>query len=519
MESWFDRAGGVLLHPTSLDGPHGIGDLGGGAHRFVDFLADAGLSLWQVLPVGPTGYGDSPYASFSTFAGNPLLVSLERLVEDGDLSASQIAPPAFPRGAVDYGTLIPWKTDLLARAARRFLSTASGERRAAFERFCAAEKEWLDDFALFMAIKARFDERSRAAARSGSTAWNAWWDRDIASRDRAALARWNREEADAIAAVKVVQHWFFSQWADLRAHAREHGIRIVGDVPIFVAPDSADVWAAPRLFLLDRDRRPTVVSGVPPDYFSETGQLWGNPIYDWRRMERERFAWWIARLGAALGLFDAVRVDHFRGFAACWEVAAGEPTAVHGRWVPAPGRRLFAAVQRSLGDVPLIAEDLGVITPDVTAMREEFGFPGMAILQFAFDAREAGGFDEQNRFLPHNHRERTVVYTGTHDNDTTAGWWAERTAAERDAVAAYLGGEPADVPSAFIRLAMASVARWAVVPMQDVLGLGSEARMNRPASGSGNWRWRADGEAFSHARAAKLRGLAAPYGRSLREKA
>lgn len=516
---WFDRAGGILLHPTSLPGPHGIGDLGDAAHRFIDFLAAAGLSLWQVLPVGPTGYGDSPYASFSTFAGNPLLVSLERLVEDGSLSRSDIDPPSFPADRVDFGRLIPWKLGLLERAAHRFLAGAMGERRAAFERFCAAEKEWLDDYALFAAVKARHDERARAEGRSGSTAWNAWWDRDVARRERGALARWSKAEADAVAAAKVVQHWFFSQWAALRAHAAEHGIRIVGDVPIFVAPDSADVWAAPRLFLLDRDRRPTVVSGVPPDYFSATGQLWGNPIYDWRRMSREGFAWWIARLRAALRLFDAVRVDHFRGFAAFWEVGAGEPTAVHGRWVPAPGRELFAAVRRALGSVPLIAEDLGVITPDVTALREEFGFPGMIILQFAFDAREAGGLDERNRFLPHNHRERSVVYTGTHDNDTTAGWYAERTPAERDVIARYLGGEPPDIPAAFVRLALASVARWAVVPMQDVLGLGTEARMNRPARESGNWAWRAHGEAFGSERAARLRDLARLYGRGRREKA
>ncbi len=370
-----------------------------------------------------------------------------------------------------------------------------------------------------MAVKARHDERARFSGRAGSTAWNAWWDRDIAARDRGALARWTRDEADAVASQKVIQHWFFRQWSDLRAHASRRGVRIVGDVPIFVAPDSADVWAAPRLFQLDRELRPTVVSGVPPDYFSSTGQLWGNPIYDWPVMAREGFAWWILRLRAALALFDAVRVDHFRGFAGCWEVPAGEPTAVNGRWAPAPGRRLFAAVRRALGDVPLVAEDLGVITPEVATLREEFGFPGMAILQFAFDAREAGGFDGLNRFLPHNHRERSVVYTGTHDNDTTAGWWAGRTPAERARVAEYIGGEPSDVPAAFIRLAMVSVARWAVVPMQDVLGLGPEARMNRPATGSGNWRWRVDGKAFTPERAGRLRELAGLYGRARREQA
>jgi 4-alpha-glucanotransferase len=519
MTGCFERAGGILLHPTSLPGPHGIGDLGGVAHRFVDFLADAGLRLWQVLPVGPTGYGDSPYASFSTFAGSPLLVSLERLVEDGDLQAAEIEPPGFPADRVDFGRLIPWKLGLLDRAARRFLSTATGGRRAAFESFCDAEQAWLDEYALFMAVKARHDERARAKGHPGSTAWNAWWDRDIAARERAALVRWRREEADAVAVAKAIQFFFVSQWKALRAHAAERGVRIVGDVPIFVAPDSADVWAAPRLFLLDRDRRPTVVSGVPPDYFSATGQLWGNPIYDWRRMEREGFAWWIGRLRAALGVFDAVRVDHFRGFAACWEVPAGEPTAVHGRWAPAPGRRLFTAVRRALGSVPLIAEDLGVITPDVTALREEFGFPSMLILQFAFDAREAGGLDELNRFLPHNHREHAVVYTGTHDNDTTAGWYADRTPAERVLVARYLGGDPVDVPAAFIRLAMSSVARWAVVPMQDVLGLGAGARMNRPASSAGNWAWRAQGDAFTPQRAGRLRELAGLYGRTPRDKA
>ena len=519
MTGWFDRAGGILLHPTSLPGPHGIGDLGSAAHRFVDFLAESGLRLWQVLPVGPTGYGDSPYASFSTFAGNPLLVSLERLAEDGDLPASEVESPGFPADRVDFGRLIPWKLGLLDRAARRFLSTATGERRAAFERFCTVEKAWLDDYALFMAVKARHDDRARATGRSGSTAWNAWWDRDIAAREHGALVRWAREEAEAVAVTKAIQFFFISQWKELRAHAAERSVRIVGDVPIFVAPDSADVWAAPRLFLLDRDRRPTVVSGVPPDYFSATGQLWGNPIYDWRRMEREGFAWWIERLRSALGVFDAVRVDHFRGFAACWEVPAGEPTAVRGRWAPAPGRRLFAAVRRELGSVPLVAEDLGVITPDVTAMREEYGFPGMIILQFAFDAREAGGLDELNRFLPHNHREHSVVYTGTHDNDTTAGWYADRTPAERAVVARYIGGEPVDVPAVFIRLALSSVARWAVVPMQDVLGLGAEARMNRPASSSGNWAWRAHGEAFTPERAGRLREMAGLYGRTPRDKA
>jgi 4-alpha-glucanotransferase len=518
MTDWLDRAAGILLHPTSLPGPHGIGDLGAEAHRFVDFLADAGFSLWQVLPVGPTGYGDSPYASFSTFAGNPLLVSLERLVEDGSLPVSEIEPPPFPADAVDFGALIPWKLGLLDRAARRFAATAAGERRLAYERFATTEASWLDDYALFMAVKARHDERARSSGRAGSTAWNAWWDRDIAARERGAARRWARDEAETVVSQKVIQHWFFLQWTDLRAYAASRGVRIVGDVPIFVAPDSADVWAAPRLFQLDRDLRPTVVSGVPPDYFSSTGQLWGNPIYDWTAMAREGFAWWVRRLRAALALFDAVRVDHFRGFVGCWEVPAGEPTAVRGRWVPVPGRRLFAAVRRALGDVPLVAEDLGVITPEVNTLREESGFPGMIILQFAFDAREAGGLDGLNRFLPHNHRERSVVYTGTHDNDTTAGWWAGRTPAERAMVADYLGGEPSDVPAAFIRMAMASVARWAVVPMQDVLGLGQEARMNRPATGSGNWRWRTDGKAFTSERAGRIHDLAGLYGRTRRDK-
>ena len=510
MTDRFRRASGILLHPTSLPGPYGVGELGAGALAFLDFLAKAGQGLWQVLPLGPTGYGDSPYASFSTFAGNPLLVSVEELVAAGDLEAGDLEVlRQLPRAAVDYGRLSAVKLPLLRLAARRFLAGATPARREAYERFCEEERAWLEDFALFMAVKDRMP-----AAGGGTTAWNFRWDRDIAERVPAALERWRRDAADAVAEWKVIQFHFFAQWRALREHARALGIRIIGDLPIFVAPDSADLWANPELFKLDGRRRPAVVSGVPPDYFSSTGQLWGNPLYDWEEMRRQGFAWWIERLRFALRMFDFVRIDHFRGFQACWEVPAGEPTAVHGRWVETPGSELFDEARRALGDMPVIAEDLGVITPEVEQMRERFGFPGMIILQFAFDAREAGGLDPANRFLPHNHRRDSVVYTGTHDNDTTVGWFADRTAEERRLIGRYLGCRLRDVARSFVRLAMSSVARHAVVPLQDTLGLGREARMNTPSTPGGNWRWRAGDGALAPGLAEELHELAALYGRA-----
>jgi 4-alpha-glucanotransferase len=500
-----DRESGILLHPTSLPGPHGVGDLGEQASLFLDFLVDAGQSLWQVLPLGPTGYGDSPYACFSSFAGNPLLVSLGSLTERGLILPDELKNvPLFPQDRVDYGALIRWKVPLLRRAAVRFLQAAQGSYRDDFEAFRRAEREWLDDYCLFMAIKRVF-----------KGAWNPSWDRDIALREPSSIERYRRDLSGDIAVEEVIQYFFFSQWDALHREAARKGIRIIGDLPIFVAPDSADVWAHRDLFLLDGQGAPTEVSGVPPDYFAATGQLWGNPLYDWEALASQGFRFWIQRIRAARRMFDLVRIDHFRGFEACWSVPAGEPTAEHGQWVKVPGREMFRAIQDALGPLPIIAEDLGVITPEVTALRESLGFPGMRILQFAFDSAESGALGARNRFLPHNHVRDSVVYTGTHDNDTTRGWYAGRSAEERAVLDAYAPPTDPEVEWRLIRMALSSVCRFAVVPLQDVLGLGTEARMNTPGTSSTrNWSWRTSLDYHDPAAARRLRSLSLLYGRS-----
>ena len=507
------RSSGILLHPTSFPGPHGIGDLGEAAYQFVDFLVEAKQSLWQVLPLGPTGYGDSPYASFSSFAGNPLLLSLDKLVEGGDLDTADLADvPDFPIDAVDYGWVIYWKTPLLAKAARNFLAGAEAERKADFETFCTNQANWLDDFALFMVVKEHFDQKAREADVFGAM-WSNYWDKDIALREPEAMARWREERVEAIAVKKVLQYYFFEQWGALRRYANERGIKIIGDIPIFVAPDSVDVWANRDLFHLDEEGQPTVVAGVPPDYFSETGQLWGNPLYDWETMAAHGYQWWIERIQATLQLVDIIRIDHFRGFEAYWEIPAGEETAINGQWVKAPGKELFQAVGKALGELPILAEDLGVITPAVEALRDHFDFPGMKVLQFAFDSKEAGSLNATNPFLPHNHRRNAVVYTGTHDNDTTKGWYRERTFEEKDLIRRYLGRDDHDIAWDFIRLAMAAVARFAIIPLQDVLNLDSEARMNRPSTVGGNWVWRYRVEVLNDWVSTRLRELVDLYGR------
>jgi len=493
----FPRSAGVLLHPTSLPGRFGIGELGEAARRFVDFLEAAGQSLWQILPLGPTGYGDSPYACFSAFAGNPLLLDLERLVAEGDVDRAELdGAPAFPDDQVDFGAVIAFKAALLERAARRFRERAAGERRDAFDAFCAGNAAWLDDYALFRALKDAH----------GGAEWNTWeWP--LAAREPAALQEQAERLADAIFAQRYVQWQFFTQWAELKTYANERGIRIIGDIPIFVAYDSADVWAHSDLFHLDAKLRPTVVAGVPPDYFSKTGQLWGNPLYRWKVMEKQGYAWWVARVRQTLGTVDIVRLDHFRGFAACWEVPAGEATAENGRWVRGPGAKLFEALEGALGELPLIAEDLGLITPDVHALRKQFRLPGMAVLQFAF------ADDAANAYLPHNLRPNTVVYTGTHDNETTAGWHHTRGADEKASFHRYLGPVDEPVPWALIRMAYRSVADVAVVPLQDLLGLGNEARMNAPGRFGGNWAWRVRADALQPGLADALCELAVTCGR------
>jgi 4-alpha-glucanotransferase len=512
-----DRISGVLLHPSSLPGNHGIGDLGPAAKDFLQRLADANQRIWQVLPLGPTGYGDSPYAPFSSFAGNELLISPQVLADEGLIDQRQlIAASSFPRDRVDFGALIPWKRNLLHEAAALFIAEASPERKLAFERFRSAESSWLDPYALFRSIKAEYDAKAQAEGRTG-TLWNNYWPEGIAMSDPDALAGERERQAVLIERYEVLQFFFAEQWAALKRAANEAGLIVVGDLPIFVAEDSADVWAEPSLFDLDSRGRPREVAGVPPDYFSEDGQLWGNPLYAWEEHERGGFSWWKRRLRSALSRFDVVRIDHFRGFEAYWAVPAGEKTARRGKWNKTPGEKLFEAVKAELGsEIPIVAEDLGFITEEVKALRDGLGLPGMRILQFAFDASEgAAAFDPKNGFLPHNYTERCVAYTGTHDNDTLAGWVAQASRPERDYIERYLGYSPADPAKALVRELMKSTAAWAVFPMQDILGLGAEARMNRPSTLGGNWAWRMKEGAFSSELARGLAELSRLYGRNL----
>jgi 4-alpha-glucanotransferase len=430
------------------------------------------------LPLGPTGYGDSPYQCFSAFAGNPLLISPERLVEDGLLAEADLAGvPDFPAEHVDYGPVIEYKFGLLGKAFARFQAQAPAALQAEFETFAAREAGWLEDFALFMALK-----QDPAV---GATSWDAW-PAALVTRQPEALAEAARTHQAGVMAHKVYQFLFFRQWLALKQYANDKGIQIIGDAPIFVAYDSADVWSHPDLFRLDAAGRPTHVAGVPPDYFSPTGQLWGNPLYRWDALKANGYNWWIARLKATLATVDIIRLDHFRGFEAYWEIEAGLPTAEVGRWVRGPGGGLFRALQEALGtkELPIIAEDLGVITPGVVVLRDRFGLPGMKVLQFAFAAAAA------DPFLPHNYQRNCVVYTGTHDNDTTLGWYQSASTAERDLCRRYLARDGSDISWDLIRLAWASVANTAVAPLQDVLSLGPEARMNLPGRASGNWGWR-----------------------------
>ncbi len=496
----FPRSCGILLHPTSLAGPYGIGDLGDAAYRFADFLAESGQTIWQVLPLGPTGYGDSPYQCFSAFAGNPLLISPHRLLAEGLLDAADLAEtPPFPAKQVDYGRVIPWKWALLHRSYQLFQTRATRAQQDELWAFCERNAAWLDDYALFMALKEHH----------GGGVWTAW-DRAIATRQAAALAYWRDKLADAIQEQRYRQWLFFRQWSALKTYVHARGIRFLGDIPIFLAHDSADVWANPHLFYLDEAGEPTVVAGVPPDYFSATGQLWGNPLYRWEVLASDGYAWWLARFRAVLELVDLIRLDHFRGFEAYWEIPAGSPTAETGRWVPGPGADLFRHLKDKLGELPIVAEDLGVITPAVEALRDEFAFPGMKVLQFAFAS------DAANPFLPHNYTTpNCVVYTGTHDNDTALGWFrSSSTPAERSYALRYLGTDGTDIAWDLIRLAYASVADMAIAPLQDVLRLDSAARMNYPSRPGGNWTWRYEEGALTPELSRRLLALAQSYGRA-----
>lgn len=502
------RTSGILLHPTSLPGRFGIGDLGDEAYAFVDFLAASAQTLWQILPLAPTGYGDSPYQALSAFAGNPLLISPAQLVKDGLLTTKELEPLARARAdRVHFGRVINYKKNLLTRAFATFNRTAETPRRAEFLEFVENHHAWLDDWALFRALK---DAHHGAA-------WNTW-EAPLARRQPTAIATAHHTLREPIEAEKFAQFLFFRQWLALKAYANQRNIRLIGDMPIFVAYDSADVWTNPQLFKLDDKARPRVVAGVPPDYFSATGQLWGNPLYDWQQRRSDLFNWWTARLRAAFQIVDLLRLDHFRGFSASWEVPFGDSTAERGQWVEMPGRELFTELERRLGELPILAEDLGVITPDVEKLRDDFGFPGMRVLQFAFRS------DSANPDLPHNYSRNSVVYTGTHDNDTTVGWFhsqagtgstrdAAQIARERDFCLRYLNTRGKAIHWDFIRAALSSVAAMAIIPLQDVLGLGSQARMNLPASPSGNWSWRCKAGVLTESLAARLQELTTFYNR------
>ncbi len=484
----------MLLHPTSLPGRCGIGDLGPAASDFLDFLARARQTLWQVLPLGPTGFGDSPYASPSAFAGNPLLISPEALQQHGLIKAQDLEPlEQLPDEKVDFGQLHTLKRAILETAFRNKPAELA-ERIQAFRR---AQSAWLDDFAIFAALTER------------QGPWTTW-DPPLRDHHPEAVDAARRELEEQVEFHTFCQYLFFEQWGALQARANSLGIAVIGDIPIFVAQDSADVWAHPHLFKLDEQGQPRVMAGVPPDYFSATGQLWGNPLYDWQAMAHEGYAWWIARFRHLLELVDVIRVDHFRGFQAAWEVPSGATTAVDGTWVEGPGKAVFEAVDEALGGhVPVIAEDLGLITDEVRALLRDTGFPGMKVLQFAF------GGDTDNPYLPFNYPDpNCVVYTGTHDNDTTRGWFTSAPDNERAGVLRYLGCDAPDVAFELMRLALASTAHTAIVPLQDVLGLGSEARMNTPGATGSSWSWRVRADQLDPACADRLATLTETYGRS-----
>jgi 4-alpha-glucanotransferase len=503
----FSRSSGILCHPTSFPSRYGIGDLGKGAYDFLDWLAAAKQRLWQVLPLGPTGYGDSPYQSFSAFAGNPLLISPEGMIWSGLLPASAaLDVPDFPAHRVDFGTVIAYKHKLFRHGFEHFKANASTEQRASLAAYRERNASWLADFGLFMALKSSY----------GGGSWLGW-PREVLLREPAAVRRYRDLLADEVAYHEYLQWIFADQWGALKAHANALGIQIIGDIPIFVSEDSADVWGHPEHFKLDAEGNPTVIAGVPPDFFSETGQRWGNPHYQWDVIAQDGYRWWIDRIRYTLAQVDIVRIDHFRGFEASWEIPASDETAAGGQWVQGPGAAFFRAVETALssapsdlgGNLPIIAEDLGVITPEVDALRTQFNLPGMKILQFGF------ALDTDPKYLPHNFDQNYIVYPGTHDNNTVIGWFneADRTGIERWNCLRYLGTDGRDLAWDFIRMAWSSVANQAVACLQDVMSLGAEARMNHPSTESGNWQWRYTPEMLTDALGARLRELTVIYGR------
>jgi 4-alpha-glucanotransferase len=489
-----------LLHPTSLPSRFGIGELGIEAYRFIDFLVESSQQLWQILPLGPTGYGNSPYASFSALAGNPLLISLEQLQEQGLLTEEDFAElPEFPVDQVDFDQVIKTKIPLLQKACENFRTKGSPIQQKEFIAFCESKTHWLDDYALFMSIR---------EAHNGASWHN--WERNISKSHPEVLEEWRQRLESQVYFHKFLQFEFFRQWSKLKLYANSLGIQIIGDIPIYVAHDSADVWAHPEIFSLDEEtREPSLMAGVPPDFFSNTGQLWGNPVYKWDKLQQDNFAWWVQRFESLLEYVDIIRIDHFRGFQAYWVVDRGETTAINGRWVEAPGTEFFQVLNDKLGKLPIMAEDLGEITPEVYELRDRFDFPGMKILHFAF----GGGPD--NPYLPFIYPRNCVVYTGTHDNNTTVGWFNELSEGEKESVLRYLGALSSEgINWDLIRLAVGSVANQAIIPMQDILGLGGEAQMNFPGKAVGNWGWRYQSGALTEELRDRLKALTYTYGRT-----
>ncbi|MBD2364980.1 4-alpha-glucanotransferase [Anabaena minutissima FACHB-250] len=496
----FPRSSGILLHPTCFPSRFGMGDLGLEAYKFIDFLRESYQQYWQVLPLGPTGYGNSPYASYSAMAGNHLLINPEQLQEQGLLAEEDFANlPEFDPNQVDYDRVIPIKVRLLKTACNNFQAKATPLQKKEFAGFCDSKAYWLDDYALFMSLK---------DAHNG-TSWHTWKP-ELVKREPAMMEMARQQLQSEIFYYKFVQFEFFRQWSELKNYANMSGIQIIGDIPIYVAQDSADVWAHPDIFCLDEETmQPALMAGVPPDYFSATGQLWGNPVYNWEELQKQNFQWWLGRFEAMLDYIDVIRIDHFRGFEAFWAVPQGEETAMNGEWMKAPGEELFDVIKQNLGKLPVLAEDLGVITPEVEALRDKYEFPGMKVLHFAF------GSDPGNPFLPFNYGRNFVVYTGTHDNDTTVGWFNAANDYEKENLLLYLGCvSPEGIHWDFIRLALSSIANQAIMPLQDILGLGTEARMNFPSTAEGNWQWRYQSAALRSELGDRLKNLTKLYGRA-----
>lgn len=495
----FERSSGILFHPTSLPGKYGIGTLGKEAYAFIDFLKKSKQKLWQIFPLGPTGYGDSPYQSFSSFAGNPYLIDFDLLIEAHLLSEEDLKDIFFGDNEeyIDYGAIYNQKYPLLRKAYENFKSSDNNEMKGSLENFKRENSSWLNDYSLYISLKNHFN----------GLPWNEW-AQDIKNREDGAMHHYRSELADDIEYHNFIQFLFFKQWGDVKRYANENGIKIIGDIPIFVAADSSDAWANPEIFLFDKERKPVKVAGVPPDYFSATGQLWGNPLYNWEKLKETNYSWWVERVRANLSTCDIIRIDHFRGFEAYWAVPYGDDTAINGQWEPGPGIDLFNAIKSQLGELPIIAEDLGLMTQGVIDLREATGFPGMKILGFAFDS------GEENDYLPHTYTKNCVVYTGTHDNDTLVGWFQKAKEEDRQFARDYLNSRADDeIHWDAIRGAWSSVACMAISPVQDFLGLGSEARINTPGVASGNWQWRLKQGVLTNELAEKIAKLTKIYSR------